>query len=204
MPYDNVNFDVKTVQQHANKQRVNKIQNISSKKKKVMRMTGGAIMFLVTVAIVFDMLQMFVGISDALSAIIGSKTQSILDFVASLTKYIPYFGTVVYSGYQAVKLSVVIFIWLIKIFISLVILMLSKIVFYITYKKLGISWAERHGLSLESKKIPSIMMLNFLIFPIYFFEIFIPIWPGITISTLLTIYTAKQVDKMRIKKHAEI
>ncbi len=202
MPYDNVNFDVKTVQQHANKQKIDKTPKTTLRKKKVVRMTGGAIMFLVTSAIVFDMLQMFVGISDALSAIIGAKTQSVLDFIASLTKYIPYFGTVVYAGYKAVKLSVIIFIWLVKIFISLVILMLSKIVFYITYKKLGISWAERHGLSLESKKIPSIMILNFMIFPIYFFEILIPIWPGITISTLLTIYAARQVDKMRMKKHA--
>jgi len=200
MPYNNVNFDIETVKQHANRKKQSKF----TKQRSSVRMTGGAIMFLITVAVVFDLLQLFIGLSDALSAVVGTKTKYIADFIASLTKYIPFVGTVIYGGYQAVKLSVIIFVWLIKIFISLIIFMISKIVFYITYKKLGISWAERHGLSLESKKIPSIMLLNFMVFPVYFFEVFIPLWPGITISTLFTIYSTKQVDKLRAKKDIEI
>lgn len=182
-----------TLTKEDNKNLISALPRKSSKSK--IKLNSGHIISLLSIAFFIDLVQIGVATLDFLSSV-----TDITDYIANLALYIPVIGSVIFGIYQSVKLSTLTVIWIIKATLALTLFLLGKMLNSIIWWLAGVDLLVRIGVRLEPEmKARAIFMWPVRIF-LGIFEVFIPIFPGFTVLTLLQIQRVKKYKQILERK----
>lgn len=151
-------------------------------------LTEGHIISLITLAILVDLTQFAIALLDFTRGALY-----VTDIIAGLASKLPFIGTVIYVGYQAVKISVVITIWVTKIALNIASFFIGKVIAWSIWMDANVKFLTRIKAKITAAILVRIMVT--------IFEFLIPIFPGFTVLMVMQILSVRRQMKKQIKQH---
>ena len=192
-----------TKEQKGRKPAVIKEKPSTAKSQQEFRIGAAKASLLIGISVMFDLIQTaFIVVNYISEQFSGLK--ALLDTLVSFAKFIPFVGILIQSLYTTADLALTLMVFLTKIFFVFIVFVLGRFVVGIMFSHFGVTVTERMGWTKEALFHPKIFYLRKLKFVISFMDALIPLWPGITAGTLITIFISRVADKIKKDNSSDI